>query len=235
MLNRAKLWLADSVLLDRFLRDVSATARLAGAGATRARCAAWGAEKMRFYRAFRANPKGIGAIAPSSEALALAITCDIDATTGPVIELGAGTGVFTRMLARRGVAPRDLALVEMDAQFSVGLVRDFPFAEHYPIDACTLDQHDLFGGRAAGAIVCGLPLLNMPLRQQLGIVRAAFSHLRDGGACYLFTYGWRCPVNRQVLERMGVRARKIDLVWRNVPPAHVWKLTRRGPRGRVSV
>ena len=195
--------------------------------------ARWLADAHCFVKAFRANPKRIGAIAPSSAALGRAITCEITADTGPVIELGVGTGVFTRALLKRGVAMEELALVEMDPRFAACLKRDFPLAEHYNIDAARLDRQTLFAGRRAGAVVCGLPLLNMPIRQQLGILRAAFSHVRAGGACYLFTYGFRCPVDRRVLARLGLRARKMSMVAGNLPPAHVWKLNRRGGASRA--
>jgi len=195
--------------------------------------ARWVADTHCFLKAFRANPKRIGAIAPSSAALGRAITHEITAHTGPVIELGVGTGVFTRALVKRGVAMQDLALVEMDPRFAACLKRDFPLAEHYNIDAAKLDRQTLFAGRQAGAVVCGLPLLNMPIRQQLGILRAAFSHVRAGGACYLFTYGFRCPVDRRVVACLGLRARKMSVVVGNLPPAHVWKLNRRGGSNRA--
>ncbi|MEI2418345.1 hypothetical protein V8Z80_19360 [Orrella sp. JC864] len=193
--------------------------RLAGQG--------WIGEYWRFYQAWRADPKGIGAVLPSSPALAAAITRDIGAATGPVIELGSGTGVFTRALRARGVPEETLALVEMDAGFAQRLRRDFPHAQVCCLDAARLAGDPLFYGRGAGAVVCGLPLLNMPLRQQVGILRGAFSQLRAGGAFYLFTYGPRCPVPRRVLDRLGLRATKRQTVMLNVPPAHVWKLTRR--------
>ncbi len=188
---------------------------------------AWIAEQLRFFHAWRANPKHIGAVLPSSPALAAAITREIDAQTGQVIELGSGTGVFTRALCANGVAEDALALIELDAGFARQLRHDFPQAHVCCQDAASLRDEPLFYGQGAGAVVCGLPLLNMPLRQQVGILRGGFAQLRAGGAFYLFTYGLRCPVPRRVLDRLGLRARKIESVMLNVPPAHVWKLTRR--------
>lgn len=188
----------------------------------------WIADQWRFYQAWRANPKGIGAVLPSSAALATAITREIDPAHGPVIELGSGTGVFTRALRARGIAEEALTLVEMDRAFAQGLRREFPDAHVCCLDAGRLAGEPLSYGSGAGAVVCGLPLLNMPLRQQVGILRGAFAHLRPGGAVYLFTYGLRCPVPQRMLDCLGLRARRLQTVVLNVPPAHVWKITRRG-------
>jgi phosphatidylethanolamine/phosphatidyl-N-methylethanolamine N-methyltransferase len=56
-------------------------------------------DNLRFLRALIARPKNVGAVAPSSRALARAIARQINpARPGPVLELGPGTGVVTRAL-----------------------------------------------------------------------------------------------------------------------------------------
>lgn len=213
MAGQRALW-----LMERSIRHVTAGLRRIP----------WVSERLRFYHAWRANPQGIGAIAPSGARLARAITQHVDAQTGPVIELGSGTGVFTRALLKRGILQTDLALVEMDIRFALHLASEFPQAELHAIDACRLASQTLFDGQRAGAAICGLPLLNLPLKTRIGILRGSFAHLRSDGAFYFFTYGLHCPLPRRVLDRMGWRARKIDMVLANVPPAHVWRVTRRG-------
>ncbi|HSZ73188.1 MAG TPA: hypothetical protein VK779_00090, partial [Rhizomicrobium sp.] len=57
------------------------------------------AEHLHFLRALIARPKNVGAIAPSSPALARAIAAQVDpAREGTVLELGPGTGVITEAL-----------------------------------------------------------------------------------------------------------------------------------------
>src|SRR2546427_320625 len=51
-----------------------------------------------FFRALACNPRSVGAIAPSGANLASLITSEITAASGPVLELGPGTGVFTEAL-----------------------------------------------------------------------------------------------------------------------------------------
>ncbi|MYZ41516.1 class I SAM-dependent methyltransferase [Schauerella aestuarii] len=210
----------------RMLGSAGGAARSAADRAARSNL--WLAERLRFYDAWRSNPQGIGAIAPSSRALGHAITRHLDPDCGRVIELGSGTGVFTRAMIKRGIPEQDLVLIEFDAAFATSLARDFPLAEVHRLDAGRLVERGVLADGIAGATVCGLPLLNMSLRQQIRIVRSAFALMHPSAAFYLFTYGVRCPVSRRVLDRLDLRARKVDIVIANAPPAHVWKLSRRG-------
>ena len=105
----------------------------------------------------------------------------------------------------------------------------FPGARVIWADATRLDKVELLNDAQFGAVVSGLPLLNMPPRKVIAILTGAFARLRPGGAFYQFTYGPTCPVPRPILERLGLRARRVDRLLRNVPPAAVYRLTRRAP------
>jgi phosphatidylethanolamine/phosphatidyl-N-methylethanolamine N-methyltransferase len=178
------------------------------------------------------DPRRVGAVAPSSPSLANIITREITGLHAPVIELGPGTGVFTRRLLQRGIPQEELALVESGREFATSLSRRFPVAQVLCMDACTLGRIKLFDGRLAGAVVSGLPLLSMPTRRVIAILRSAFGHLRRDGAFYQFTYGAMCPVPRNVLERCGLRAKLIGGTFVNIPPATVYKISRRAPMVR---
>ena len=181
-------------------------------------------DRIRFFTAWLGNPLSVAAIAPSSKALAQLITRDINARTGPVLELGPGTGVFTQALLDRGVAERDLTLVEYDDGFARLLERRFPQANILSIDAAELaDTHrspsDLFG-----AAICGLGLLNMKSAKVEAILRAAFMRMHSDASLYLFTYGRNCPVPDQVLQRLGLSAFHVATIRRNIPPASVYRI-----------
>lgn len=180
-----------------------------------------------FFKAWRKNPAHIGAVLPSSAALSKAITREIGLDQAPVLELGCGTGVFTRKMIARGVPAQELTLVEMDPGFANRLQLCFPQSRVLCTDASKLYLLHASMQGTAGAAVCGLPLLNMSAKKQLGILRSVFSSLRPDGAMYLFSYGLRCPVSVRLLDRLSLRARRVDSVWLNMPPARVWKLTRR--------
>lgn len=189
---------------------------------------------MSFFLAWLASPSRVGAIAPSSDALAELITREIGPSTGPVIELGPGTGAFTYKLLKQGVRPSDLSLVEYGSDFVKTLQLRFPGARVLWMDAARIGSSGLFGKQDIGAVVSGLPLLNMSPRKVIAILDGAFSVIRSGGAFYQFTYGVRCPVPRRILDRLGLKATLVDRAILNIPPAAVYRLTRRTARPVLS-
>jgi phospholipid N-methyltransferase len=180
-----------------------------------------------FFLAWLANPRRVGAIAPSSAALADAITADLTPASAPVIELGPGTGVLTRSIIARGVPEHRLALIESGAEFARNLRRDFPEAPLYRMDATRLREVRLFDGEGAGAIVSGIPLLLMPMGNVVALLDGAFERLRQDGAFYQFTYGLGSPISRAILDRLGLSATRIGGTFANLPPAVVYRIRRR--------
>ena len=181
-----------------------------------------------FFRALACNPRTVGAIAPSGANLASLITSEITATTGPVLELGPGTGVFTKALLERGVRESDLTLIEYGSDFMRLLQARFPRARVLWMDAAWMASHKLFE-QPLGAVVSGLPLLNFPAKKVTAILTAAFSNLRDSGSFYQFTYGMQCPVSKSLLDELGLKASCMGRVLLNVPPASVYRITRSKP------
>jgi phosphatidylethanolamine/phosphatidyl-N-methylethanolamine N-methyltransferase len=182
-----------------------------------------------FFRAWISNPLRVAAVAPSGNALADLITREISSDTGPVLELGPGMGAFTRALLARGVSEPDLTLIEYGSDFVRLLSVRFPSARVLWMDASWLAREKIFEGAPLGAVVSGLPLLAMPPRKVMAILAGAFGHLRPGGAFYQFTYGPRCPVPRPLLDRLGLKATRIGRALVNVPPAAVYRISRRAP------
>lgn len=184
-------------------------------------------ERLAFFTAWLANPLRVASVVPSSARLAAAMTREVSAATGPILELGPGTGVFTRALLARGVAEEDLVLVESGPEFLGALRREFPRARLLGIDAATLRSAPLFDARKAGAAISGLPLLAMPTHKVAAILLGIFEQLEDGGALYQFTYGPRAPVPRRLLDQLGLQAVRIRTVLANLPPASVYRITAR--------
>ena len=184
-------------------------------------------DKFRFFSAWSRNPGRVAAIAPSGRALAAMITREVGPDTGPVLELGPGTGVFTQALIERGVAPQDLTLVEYDAQFARLLALRFPLAHVVRMDATELATE--FPGQNArfGAVICGLGLMNMRPERLEALLRGAFALMAPDAAFYLFTYGRKCSVPDKILHRIGLKAERVGTVLRNLPPAAVYRIVRR--------
>lgn len=181
----------------------------------------------RFLAEWRKAPLTVAAVAPSGRALAELITSEIAPENSPILELGPGTGVFTRALIRRGVAEDRLTLIEYGDQFAQDLMIRFPRAQIHHMDACDLRERPLIAGELAGAAISGLPLLSMGERRIRAILEGVFLQLRPGGAFYQFTYGFRCPAPQELLERQNLKATRIGGVFANLPPAAVYRIERR--------
>jgi len=179
-----------------------------------------------FLRAWLSDPLRVAAVAPSSRMLGELMTREIGPATGSVLELGPGTGVFTRALRERGVPEDTLVLIEQRDDFIAMLKGRFPRASVLRGDAARLSL-SLPHGMRFGAVVSGLPLLSMTRRTQFMILAGCFSHLERGGAMFQFTYGPRCPVPQPILDRLGLDARRVAGTLCNIPPAAVYKITRK--------
>ncbi|MCG6117055.1 MAG: phospholipid methyltransferase [Aquimonas sp.] len=183
------------------------------------------------WRAFLArmlrHPRTVGAIAPSSEALAQAMLQAAQPLAGPVLELGAGTGVFSRALLRAGLAPGALYVVERLPEFAAALSAQLPGVQVLALDAAEL-KPALFA-QAPGTVISGLPLRAMRETQVEAILRAVLAVCREDACIVQFSYGLRCPVSSALRARLGLRAERMRWVPINLPPAWVWRLQRVKP------
>ncbi len=184
-------------------------------------------EALLGLRRLVANPRQFGGFV-SGPALAAAITREVDPAAGPVLELGPGTGVFTRALLARGVAEHDLILVEADPLLAARLRTTFPGALVLTCKAASVTPQ-MLGNRRPAAVISGLPLLNFPGHEVEKIVATAFGLCTSDAVLYQFTYGPRCPVRSDIMARHGLTAQRTARVWRNVPPATVYRINRRAP------
>jgi phospholipid N-methyltransferase len=184
-------------------------------------------DRRLFLRSWLQNPLRVGAVAPSGRALAELMTGAITPADCPIIELGPGTGAFTRALLARGIPEHRLVLIEADATFARTLQERFPAARVLTMDAAMLGHASGFlGDEQAGAVVSGLPLASMPAAKTAAIIEGAFRHIRADGAFYQFTYLPRCPIRRPALQRLGLEARRAGIALANVPPAIVYCIRR---------
>lgn len=181
------------------------------------------ADRILFILLWARRPFRIAAVSPSGRALAALMTREITPGAGPVIELGAGTGVFTRALLARGVREQDLLLVEDNPELADLLKQRFPTACVVAADAACLSDHYPFGEVRASAVVSGLPFLSMPEHKIAAILQSSFALMGDLGAFYQFTYGLGCPVQPHILTPAGLSAERVGWVAANLPPAAVYR------------
>ena len=182
-------------------------------------------DSILFFRAWLGAPLRVASVTPSGTSLARLMTSEIRPGDGPVLELGPGTGVFTRALLQRGIPASELTLVEAGAEFAALLRQRYPDARVLGIDADRLHAQALHHTRPHGAAISGLPLLSMPPAKVFRILSGSFAALGHGASLYQFTYGPRCPVPPAVLRRLRLGAARIGSTMANLPPATVWRLS----------
>jgi phosphatidylethanolamine/phosphatidyl-N-methylethanolamine N-methyltransferase len=185
---------------------------------------------LRFLSEFMREPLQVGAVWPSSRALArlVADCCEIK-SGATVVELGPGTGAFTGPILKRMNGRGRFLAVEINSNHASILRRRFPQCEIIEDSAENLHRH--LNGERADCIVSGLAWGTMLPRTQHQIFRAILKSLASGGQFIAFAYvhaawlptSWRF---RQRLVRHFKRVETTPIVWRNLPPAFVFRCWR---------
>lgn len=186
------------------------------------------ADRLKFLLAWARRPLRIASVTPSGPSLAALMTRDLAPDSAPVLELGPGTGVFTRALEARGIAQRDLTLVEREAAFIPLLRARFPQATVLEGDAAEICRYGIARDVPYRAVVSGLPLPSLRRSDLRCLIAACLDRLAPDGAFYQFTYGPVCPVPAAMLRAFGLRAERIGSTLRNFPPAAVYRISRQG-------
>lgn len=181
-------------------------------------------ENLLFLKRLIKNPRSLGAIVPSSKSLARFICRHIDYREGDyIVEIGAGTGSFTRALLHAGVPVSKLIVLELDKELAHYLQVNFPSVHVIQGNATALETliPEAVIGRVR-TIVSGIPMVNLPKQIQKQIIDSCFRILGDDGGILQFTYGTSSPIPAQ---SFGIFAHKLGHVLQNFPPATIWRYT----------
>lgn len=178
-------------------------------------------DEVRFLRSWIEKPLHMGAVMPSGRLLARTMASYVDKnSTGPVIELGPGTGAITKALLDHGIDEKRLVLVEYNPSFCALLRERFPQATVVQGDAYALEKslRDVLT-EPASAVVSGLPLVTKPMLMRLKLIRDAFALLGPHAPFIQFTYSVAPPIPKSL---PGVATEASERIWMNLPPARVW-------------
>lgn len=176
-------------------------------------------DRLLFLRSFLAHPRQVGAILPTSRHAVrdmLDLATFTDATC--VVELGAGTGVYTgEVLSRLPDTARFLAF-EIDGNLAATLRQRFQDSRLRVIQDSAENLHTYLNGNQADVIVSGLPFTSLPLNVRRGILQQAREALAPEGVMLVLQYS---PLIQSELRRNfdSVR-RRVSLL--NVPPAFLF-------------
>lgn len=175
-----------------------------------------------FFRQFLRSPASMGSVIPSSRALAKAVTEVVAWQPGQVVvELGAGTGAISQGLLDSGLPPEALTMIELDRPLFEYLRDRFPGVRVINGDATRLaDILRQQGIEDVGTVVSGVPMINMPLAFQRAITEQVFTVLGRGGCMLQYSYSPLSPIRA---KKLGLEAKPVRFVVRNLPPATVWR------------
>ncbi|KNZ32302.1 MAG: hypothetical protein AD742_12405 [Methylibium sp. NZG] len=164
-------------------------------------------------------PALTGAVAPSSQFLARAMA-DAASGAGHIVELGAGTGPVTRVLARQH-PEASLTVVELQPALARKLSRAHPRAQVHARPAAEVLDELKYDGRPV-VLVSSLPFRSLPtlLRAETRHSILQFLRRHPGSWLVQFTYQPRAPFDSDV----DFTWNRTRFVVANIPPAGVWTL-----------
>ncbi|MBK8456122.1 MAG: methyltransferase domain-containing protein [Phyllobacteriaceae bacterium] len=176
---------------------------------------------MRFFRTLIDEPRAVGALLPTGPAMATKMASVVrPENPASVLELGPGTGVITKAVLARGLAPAKLVCIEFSPEFA-GMMRA-RYAGVKVIEGDAFDLDAALGerrGETFDCVVSGLPLLNFPAASRIRLIADLLDRIPAGRPVIQFSYGPKPPVPAQP-GRFTVARHAVVL--RNVPPAQIW-------------
>ena len=187
-------------------------------------------EYAKFLKVFMRAPARTSAIVPSSRWLAERMIEDLRLDQAKVVvELGPGTGAFTRVIQKELHPAALFVVVEINKVFATHLKRRFPRVHVVNGSAEHLEQHlQALGASGADYVLSGLPWAGFKSEEQQRILASVLNILRPGG--YLTTYAYNhvawlpggCRF-RKLLKSTFARVTTTRTEWRNLPPAFVYR------------
>ena len=178
-------------------------------------------EEIRFFKGWQRDKKGVGALLPTSSVTARRMADVIDTSSGlPVLELGAGTGVITKAILERGVAPHDLVSIEYASHFCDLLRKrfsgvDIRNGDVFELDTVLADRR----GQIFDSVISAVPMLSFPLERRIALMRDLLSRVPRGRPVVQITHGPMSPL--PAMPEIYTIAH-FDFIMRNLPPAQLW-------------
>ncbi len=185
-------------------------------------------ENIEFLKAFVKDPLNVGAIAPSSLVLAKKMVEGIEPNrNSTILELGIGTGSFTRLLREISPNKKSYLGIEFDKNLVASLKKKFPDMHILEGNACEASMlHKQSNLGKVDYIISGLPFVSMPSEISKKILAEIDIFMEHGCMFRTFQYahGYYLPpaikFRKLMHDRYGV-LEKSSLIVKNVPPAFI--------------
>lgn len=188
---------------------------------------------MHYLREYLKKPTEFGSVTPSSDELAKAMLEGLDLENAQtVLEYGPGNGIITDHIRQRISPQTQLAAIEINPRMAA-LFRErhpgVPLFEDSVANARMIC--DWAGFDFVDYIVSGLPWATFPEVMQVKFLDEMMRVLKPGGDFVTFTYlhSLALPMSKRfanLLPQYFKTVSKSRTVWRNVPPALVYRCRR---------
>lgn len=176
-------------------------------------------ERALFLLNFIKNPIRNASIIPSSKVASSAMMKGIDwEKVNTIVELGPGSGTFTREILARAKPGTHIILFELEESY-VDLLRKKFGNRVKVIHASAHLFEDILKEMQlpkADLIISGLPFLARHLNQ---LIFDSIQHQTDKGAIFRF-FTYMPPIMKMVYK--GINLRKVAFVMKNIPPMWVY-------------
>ncbi|NOX16263.1 MAG: methyltransferase domain-containing protein [Epsilonproteobacteria bacterium] len=186
-----------------------------------------------FLKEFKKDMFSIGAIAQSSNSLSKYI---IDITNlkekKTVVELGSGTGVFTKEITKKLSKSATFFTLELSQFFAEKTKQNCPNVKVYNDDAKNIQKYLNDNDKEfSDCIISGLPWSCFDENKQKELIENIYNSLEDKGEFLTFAYiqssflpqGKRF---KRLLEETFKVTIQTKTVWLNFPPAYVYVCTK---------
>jgi phosphatidylethanolamine/phosphatidyl-N-methylethanolamine N-methyltransferase len=188
---------------------------------------------VHYLREYLKKPTQFGAVAPSSDELAKTMLEGLDLRNArAVLEYGPGNGIFTDHITRKISPNTKFAAIEINPRMAE------LFKERHP-DVLLFEDTvanarmicDYAGFDSVDCIVSGLPWATFPELTQVKLLEEMMRVLRPGGDFVTFAYvhALALPMSKRFANLLGKYFQSVSkspVVWRNVPPALVYRCRR---------
>lgn len=177
------------------------------------------ATRIVFLKKFFDEPAKIGSIIPSSKFLTRKMLADLPwSEMGNIVELGAGTGVFTEYIAQYKKETCKAVIIEQDPVMLAELRVRFPdmlFGRRAENLSYIFNELNL---AKADCIISGLPFAMFTPDLRESILDAATTQLKKDGRFIAFQYSLQMyPMFHRRFSEV-----KVGIELRNFPPAFVY-------------
>ncbi len=183
---------------------------------------------------FIKTPKSTGAILASSKALSKRMVANLDFDNAKtIVELGPGSGAITNQILTKINDKQKFFAIELNEELYKELSQKMPDLKLYNDNASNLAQIlEKENCVSVDIVISGLPWVLFSKELQEEILNSILNSLSNNGSFVTFSYvhGKIFPSAKRFIHLLHQKfdiVEKSKIVWKNIPPAIVYKCTKK--------